>query len=165
MALTREQIRVIFTVSFGNILEWFDIYSYVYLAPILARLFFNSISEVANTMSFFLLFGVGFLSRILGAAIFGHFGDRIGRKKTFMWSITITTSSALLMGFLPTHQNWGFLATILLVLLRLIQSAAASGEVPGTVCFLYEYASITNRKFMTQLDCCGESDRCYFRGC
>jgi MFS transporter, MHS family, proline/betaine transporter len=147
--LNKKQSRVILTVTFGNILEWFEIYSYAYLAPVFAKLFFNFESSLFNLFSAFLVFGSGFLARPFGAILFGRFGDLIGRKKAYVWSITIMTIPTFLMGCLPTYSKVGILAPLLLWLLRLIQSIPAAGEVPGTICFLYENSNPENTKFIT----------------
>ncbi|MCI0382220.1 MAG: MFS transporter [Chlamydiae bacterium] len=146
--LKKEQIHVILAVTFGNILEWFEIYSYAYLVPILALVFFNFESSLANWTSAFIVFGSGFLTRPIGAIIFGRIGDLIGRKRAFILSIIIMTVPTFLMGCLPTYTQVGIFAPFLLVFLRLLQSIPAAGEAPGTFCFLYENADVTNRKFM-----------------
>ena len=147
--LTKEQFHVIGVVTFGNILEWYEIYSFVYLAPILARLFFHFDSETSNLFSAFLLFGTGFISRPFGGIIFGRIGDLLGRKKAFIGSIIIMTIPTFLMGCLPTYASWGLAAPIMFYTLRFLQSIPASGEIPGTICYLYEYANRSNAKFIT----------------
>jgi Major Facilitator Superfamily. len=147
--LSKHQAHVILAVTFGNILEWFEIYSYAYLAPVLSRLFFNFDSSLSNLISAFIIFGSGFLTRPFGAVIFGRLGDLIGRKKAFIGSILTMTIPTFLMGCLPTYQTAGMYAPIMLCLLRLFQSIPSAGEAPGTFCFLYENASENNKKFMT----------------
>jgi MHS family proline/betaine transporter-like MFS transporter len=147
--LNKEQKRVILAVTFGNILEWFEIYSYAYLAPIIAKAFFNFESELSNLFSAFIIFGSGFITRPFGAVLFGRIGDLLGRKKAFILSIVVMTVPTFLMGCLPTYNQIGLCAPLLLGLLRLAQSVPAAGEAPGTFCFLYENAHPGNRKFMT----------------
>jgi MFS transporter, MHS family, proline/betaine transporter len=148
-ALNRRQIHVILAVTFGNILEWYDVYSYVYLTPILAKLFFNFHSTEYNLFMAFVVFGIAFLPRPIGGLIFGRWGDLKGRKNPFIWSIFIMAFTTALMGCLPTYAKWGVWAPILLITLRFIQSLPESGESPGTFCFLYENADPKNKKFMT----------------
>jgi len=147
--LNKKQIRVISAVTFGNILEWFEIYSYAYLVPFLSKLFFNFNSSIANWMSAFIVFGAGFIARPIGAIIFGRIGDLIGRKQAFISSILVMTIPTFLMGFLPTYATIGIAAPILLFLLRFLQSIPAAGEAPGTACFLYENATPGHKRFIT----------------
>jgi MFS transporter, MHS family, proline/betaine transporter len=147
--LKKAQAQVILTVTFGNILEWFEIYSYAYLAPILARVFFNFESSLVNLISSFVIFGSSFLTRPFGGILFGRLGDIIGRKKAYLLSITIMTIPTFLMGCLPSYAKWGIFAPLSLVVLRLLQSIPAAGEVPGTICFLYENSDLGNNKFIT----------------
>lgn len=147
--LNKNQLHTISAVTFGNTLEWYQAYSYVYLAPVLSKLFFNSISPETNLFFIFIVFGIGFLSRPIGGFLFGRWGDLLGRKSAFVWSILIMTVPTFLMGCLPTHTEWGKWAPFCLILLRLIQSLPESGESPGSFCFLYENANSKNKVFMT----------------
>ncbi len=146
---TRPQFRVIMAVTFGNILEWFEIYLYAYWAPYLSRVFFDFHSDLANLISMFVIFGAGFLARPFGAIFFGRLGDRIGRRRAFTLSITLLTIPTFLIGFLPTYAQVGVLSPILLAIMRILQSFPSAGEAPGAFCYLYEYADASNKKFMT----------------
>lgn len=145
----RKQIHIILAVTFGNVLEWYEAYSYIFLAPVLAKLFFNFHSQSSNLMSAFIIFGIGFLTRPFGGLLFGLWGDHLGRKSAFIWSIIIMTIPTFAMGFLSPYAKWGIFAPIALIALRLIQSLPESGESPGTFCFLYENADPKNERFMT----------------
>ncbi|MCH9632635.1 MAG: Fosfomycin resistance protein AbaF [Chlamydiae bacterium] len=147
--LTKVQSHIIKVVTYGGILEWYDIYSFIYLAPLLGKLFFQPGSPIKNLLNAFLLFGTGFLSRPFGAILMGRIGDLIGRKSAFIYSIVIMTIPTFFMGCLPTYQSIGIWAPILFYLLRLIQSIPASGEIPGTICFLYENSHKSNVNFVT----------------
>jgi len=147
--ITKEQLRVILVVTFGNILEWFEIYLYAYWAPVLSRVFFNFDSDLVNLISTFVIFGAGFLARPLGAILFGRLGDLIGRRKSFTLSITVLTIPTFIIGLLPTYAQIGVGAPLLLGLMRLLQSIPAAGEAPGAFCYLYENSTFENRKFMT----------------
>ncbi len=149
LRLKAAQVQVIFAVTFGSILEWFEIYAYAYLAPVLSRVFFNFDSDLANLAAAFIIFGSGFLAKPFGAIIFGRIGDLIGRKKAFIWSITFLAIPTFLMGCLPTYATAGIVAPALLAFLRLIQSIPSAGETPGTGCYLYEFADQSNRRFLT----------------
>jgi len=144
----RKQKHVILAVTFGSILEWYDIYSYAYFVPVAAKIFFNFESNLTNIISGFVVFGSGFLARPFGAILFGRIGDLIGRKKAFTLSILLLILPTTLIGCLPTYATIGIYAPILLGILRLLQSIPTAGEVPGAVCFLYEYADLGNRRWM-----------------
>jgi MHS family proline/betaine transporter-like MFS transporter len=147
--VNHRQSQIVLAVTFGNILEWFEIYLFVYWAPTLSGVFFDFDSALLNLTSIFLIFGIGFIARPLGAIFFGHLGDMIGRKKSFLLSITVMTIPTFLMGFLPTYAQVGIWSPILLGILRLLQSFPAGGESPGAFCYLYENADSGNQKFMT----------------
>jgi len=144
-----EQAHVILAVTFGNILEWYEIYSYAYFAPVLARVFLGFHSLAASMSAFFVLFGMGFVMRPLGAVIFGKIGDHAGRKQAFILSIVIMTLPTVMIGCLPSYDRIGLLSPCLLVLLRALQSIPAAGESPGTACFLYEFATSDREVYMT----------------
>jgi len=149
LTLSKEQIHVISAVTFGNILEWFEVYSFAYLAPTLSQKFFHFQSSLSNLIFAFLVFGLGFITRPIGGIIFGRIGDLIGRKKAFVWSIIILTIPTFLMGLLPTYETWGVFAPISLCLLRIIQSVPTGGEIPGVICYLFENADQSNKRFIT----------------
>ncbi|MFS8562816.1 MAG: MFS transporter [Rhabdochlamydiaceae bacterium] len=130
-------------------MEWFDIYSYAYLAPMIAKVFFNFDSALANLIGAFIIFGSGFISRPFGSIVFGRIGDLLGRRKAFIYSLFGVTGCTLCMGCLPTYATAGIYAPICLGLLRILQSIPASGEVPGAICFLYENSQVENRRFIT----------------
>jgi MHS family proline/betaine transporter-like MFS transporter len=147
--LTKEQSHIIKVVTIGGILEWYEIYSFIYLAPILGKLFFNFDSDIINTLNAYLIFGIGFLTRPFGAILFGRIGDLIGRKRAFISSMIVITVPTFLMGCLPTYSSIGILAPILFYLLRIFQSIPAASEIPGTICFLYENSDKKNIHFMS----------------
>ncbi len=145
----KKQGSVILAVTIGNILEWYEIYLYIFWSPIISQLFFDTGSPSANLINTFLLFALGFLARPLGGLFFGRLGDRIGRKKALILSITIMTVPTFLMGLLPTYAQIGIFSPILLGVLRLLQSFPGGGELPGAFCYLYESAEPKRRRFMT----------------
>lgn len=145
----KEKITIIFAVTIGNLLEWYEIYLYIYWAPILSKLFFNSHSDVVNLANTFLVFAVGFLSRPFGGLFFGRLGDRIGRRKALILSLLMMTVPTFITGFLPTYAQIGWMAPALLGLMRIVQSFPAGGELPGAFCYLYESSRIQKRHFMS----------------
>ncbi len=149
LKLKKEQLQVVLSVTFGNILEWFEIYSYAYLSPILAKIFLGQSDSSGGLIIIFLIFGSAFVARPFGGLIFGRLGDLIGRKKAFFLSIILLTIPTFLMGCLPTYSQIGLTAPLLLFLLRIFQAIPSSGEMPGTMCYLYEFANQKNKRFMT----------------
>jgi len=146
---SRKQERtVIFAVTLGNLLEWYEIYLYIYWSPILAKLFFNSGSDLVNMTNTFLVFALGFLARPLGGLFFGRLGDRVGRKKSLILSIMMMIVPTFVTGLLPTHAQIGIFAPIILGIMRVFQSFPAGGELPGAFCYLYESSHPYNKRYM-----------------
>ena len=130
--------RLITASSFATILEWFDFSLFAYLTPLLATLFFPKENALTALMLTYAIFAVGFFVRPLGAILFGHLGDRIGRKKTLAWSILLMSLPTFFIGLLPTYQSIGIVAPILLIVLRICQGLSAGGESTGAVLFALE---------------------------
>ncbi len=142
---------VLAACSWGTVLEWYDFSIYAYLAPILASLFFPHDDHLTSIALAYSVFAVGFFVRPIGAILFGHFGDRIGRRKTLLYSIVIIASSTTLIGFLPTYAQVGKLAPVLLIILRIVQGLAIGGEVTGAGSFVIESTQSARRGFATSL--------------
>lgn len=132
--------KVILPSIIGNILEWYDFSLYGYFAVVFAKLFFPSTDPGLATLMSFGVFAVGFLTRPIGAVIFGYLGDRYGRKMTLAYAIILMALSTMLIGLLPTYDHIGRAAAILLVLCRLAQGLAVSGEFTGTMIYIIENA-------------------------
>lgn len=145
----KREHSIIFAVTIGSILEWYEIYLYIFWAPTLSKLLFNHSSETVNLIGTFLLFAVGFLARPLGGIIFGRIGDLFGRKKSLILSIVVLAIPSFVMGILPTYEKIGLAAPILFGFMRLFQSLPAGGELPGAFCYLYESTHIHHRRYMT----------------
>lgn len=135
----------------GNAVEWFDYASYGYLATIIAAVFFAPGNETAALLAAFAAFAVSFLVRPIGAMIWGHFGDRLGRKKILYITVIIMTISTTTIGLIPSYATIGIWAPILLVITRLIQGFAASGEYAGAATFLLEHAPPKKRGKMVSM--------------
>lgn len=145
----KERCTIVLAVSIGNMLEWYEIYLYVYWAPIISRLFFPNSTNIKGLIFTYLLFGLGFLARPLGGIFFGRLGDIIGRKKSLLLSLAIMIFPTFVTGFLPTYNQIGHWAPCLLALMRILQAFPAGGGLPGAFCFLYESARPDKRKFMS----------------
>ncbi|HSX13190.1 MAG TPA: MFS transporter [Chlamydiales bacterium] len=148
LSLNKIQKYVIFAITFGNVLEWYDFYLYIIWSPVLSKQFFGQEGTSFNLLFIMAFYAIGFIFRPLGGVFFGRLGDRVGRKKAFISSLAVMAGSTFLMGFIPTYDKVGVLAPILLAFLRIAQSFPSGGELPGAFCYLYE-AGTENRKFTT----------------
>ncbi|GGP77709.1 MFS transporter [Streptosporangium pseudovulgare] len=125
----------------GTSIEWYDFYIYgTASALVFGRLFFPEASPAAGVMASFATFWVGFLARPLGGVVFGHLGDRIGRKRTLVATLLLMGGATTLVGVLPTYATAGVLAPVLLAALRLVQGIAVGGEWGGAVLIAAEHA-------------------------
>lgn len=131
--------------SVGNVMEWFDFAIYGFFAPIIGRQFFPSDDPVASLLAAYGVFASGFLARPLGAAFFGHLGDRHGRRIVLRLSVILMGISTGLVGILPNHEAIGIAAPILLILMRVIQGFSVGGEYTGSVVYLVERAPQNHR--------------------
>ncbi len=136
---------VIVASSLGTVFEWYDFFLYGILAALLGRLFFPSDNATAATLASLAAFGAGFGVRPIGAIVFGYFGDRIGRKYTFLVTITLMGGATAAIGVLPTYATAGIWAPILLVGLRLLQGLALGGEYGGAAIYVAEHAPQNKR--------------------
>jgi MFS family permease len=141
--------RVIAASSVGTLFEWYDFYLYGSLAVFFGGLFFPKGNETAQLLGSLATFGAGFGVRPLGAFVFGHVGDLIGRKYTFLVTMATMGLSTALIGLLPTYSSWGLGATALLVLLRLLQGLALGGEYGGAATYVAEHVPDEKRGYYT----------------
>jgi MFS family permease len=138
--MTSEEKKVIFASSLGTVFEWYDFYLYGALATIIAKQFFAALDPTAAFIAALLAFASGFLVRPFGALVFGRLGDMIGRKYTFLVTITIMGLSTFLVGILPGYGTIGAAAPIILIGLRLLQGLALGGEYGGAATYVAEHA-------------------------
>ncbi len=136
---------VIVASSLGTVFEWYDFFLYGILAGLLGTLFFPSTNPTAATLASLAAFGAGFGVRPIGAILFGYFGDLIGRKYTFLVTITLMGGATAAIGFLPTYAQAGIWAPVLLVGLRLLQGLALGGEYGGAAIYVAEHAPANKR--------------------
>jgi len=132
----------------GNVLEWFDYAIYGYFAVAISHNFFPTDDDIVSLLLTFLVFGLGFVARPLGAFIFGRLGDKMGRKNTLALTVIMMGSCTFIMGCLPTYAQIGIAAPIILTIVRLGQGIACGGEWGSAVSFLGEYARKDNRAFI-----------------
>jgi MFS transporter, MHS family, shikimate and dehydroshikimate transport protein len=144
--------RVVISGLIGTSIEWFDFLLYGLVAPaIFDRLFFPKLDPMVGTIAVLGVFAVGWIARPLGGIVFGHFGDRIGRKSIMFITLALMGGSTTLMGLLPTYESIGVLAPTLLVILRFLQGFALGGEVVGAVVLALESAPEGKRGGFTAL--------------
>jgi MFS family permease len=148
-AMTGEHRLVIFASSLGTVFEWYDFYIYGTLAAILAGKFFTGVTPTAAFIFTLLAFAAGFAVRPFGALFFGRLGDLIGRKYTFLVTMTLMGLGTFLIGLLPTYAAWGIAAPVMLILLRLVQGLALGGEYGGAATYVAEHAPMGKRGFYT----------------
>jgi MFS family permease len=147
--ITRNERKIILASSLGTLFEWYDFFLYGSLAAITSKQFFSGVNETAGFIFALLAFSAGFAARPFGAALFGRLGDRIGRKHTFLITITIMGLSTFIVGCLPSYQSIGIAAPILLVILRLLQGLALGGEYGGAATYVAEHAPQNRRGLYT----------------
>lgn len=141
--------KIAIAACFGTFLEWYDFLTFATLAVVLAPLFFPATDPNVGLLASLATFGVGMVVRPLGAAFFGSLGDRIGRKPVFMITIGLMGFATVTVGFLPTYEQIGIWAPLLLVFLRLMQGLSAGGEIGGGAVYLTEHAGTQYRGFKT----------------
>lgn len=133
--------RVVAASLIGATIEWYDFFLYGVVAGIVFnKLYFPSGDPLVSTLLAYATFAVGFVTRPLGGVIFGHFGDKIGRKSILILTLIIMGVATFLIGLVPTYETIGVWAPILLLLLRMFQGIGLGGEWGGAVLMAYEYA-------------------------
>src|SRR5438270_13188831 len=143
--LPAEERLVIVASSVGTVFEWYDFYLYAILAPFFASVFFPPANQTAALLGAFGAYAAGFLVRPFGALIFGRIGDLVGRKYTFLITISVMGLATVLVGFLPGYRTIGAAAPIILLALRLAQGLALGGEYGGAATYVAEHATDAQR--------------------
>ncbi|GAB3559381.1 MFS transporter [Spelaeicoccus albus] len=145
---TKQLRRVSAGSLIGTAIEWYDYFVYGLLAAlVLGKLFFPSSDPAVSTIAAFLSFAIGFAARPVGSIIFGHLGDRIGRRNTLITTVLVMGISSGAIGLLPTYQTIGVWAPILLVTMRIVEGLSVGGEWGGAVLMAVEHAPAKKRAF------------------
>lgn len=147
--MSAEERKVILASSLGTVFEWYDFYLYGSLAVIIGAQFFSAFDVSTRNVFALLAFAAGFLVRPFGALVFGRMGDLIGRKHTFLVTILIMGTSTFLVGMLPSYASIGWVAPVVLIVLRMAQGLALGGEYGGAAVYVAEHAPQGRRGFFT----------------
>ena len=148
-AVTRSERLVITASSLGTVFEWYDFYLYGLLTAIIAQQFLTGLNATTSYIMALLVFAAGFIVRPFGALVFGRIGDLVGRRYTFIVTLSVMGVSTFLVGCLPTYKTAGTLAPALLVALRMLQGLALGGEYGGAASYVAEHAPDTKRGLYT----------------
>ena len=147
--MTSQERLVIFASSLGTVFEWYDFYIFGTLYAILSTKFLSGVAPSVAVVLLLLIFAAGFAVRPLGALIFGRVGDMVGRKYTFLVTMTLMGLGTFLIGLLPTYAQWGVAAPAALIGLRLLQGLALGGEYGGAAIYVAEHAPKNKRGYYT----------------
>jgi MFS family permease len=147
-AFSGARRRILLAGAFGTAIEWYDFFVYGLIAPLVFdQLFFPKFDQLTATLAVFATFAVGFLARPLGGLVFGHFGDRSGRRSVLLGTLLLMGLATLSIGLLPTYASAGVIATIALVVLRFIQGFALGGESTAALLMSIEASPDDRRGF------------------
>src|SRR6266566_8044129 len=147
----RQLRRALIASTVGTTIEWYDFLLYGQVTGLVfGKLFFPKSDPLVGVLEAFAIFFIGFVGRPIGAAIFGHWGDRIGRKATLIATLLVTGIATMAVGFVPTYESVGIWGAVLLTIIRLIQGIGVGGEWGGSVLLAMEWARTNkNRGFIS----------------
>src|SRR5579864_5073539 len=136
----RQLRRAVIASTIGTTIEWYDFFLYsIVTGLIFAKLYFPNSDPLVGTLQAFAIYAVGFIARPIGAAIFGHYGDRIGRKSTLIATLLVMGLATFGVAFVPTYSSIGIWGAVLLTILRFIQGVGVGGEWGGSVLMSMEW--------------------------
>jgi MHS family proline/betaine transporter-like MFS transporter len=150
--LSAARRRAVAAGGIGNFVEWFDFALYAQFATVIALHFFPGSDPTAALLSTFAVYAVGFFARPIGGIIFGHFGDRLGRRLALSAAVLCMSGATIAIGLTPTYATIGVAAPVVLVLLRVVQGLSAGGEYAGSSSFVIEYAPPGRRAFFASVN-------------
>ncbi|RUR16650.1 MFS transporter [Legionella sp. km535] len=136
--MQNDQNRLLILSSLGGVLEFYDFIIFALFASYISNAFFPVTNELVSLLITFATFAIGYLARPLGGVIFGHFGDRIGRKVVFTISILMMALATLGIGLIPSYERIGIIAPLAIISLRIIQGISIGGEIPGAITYVSE---------------------------
>ncbi|MEZ5285196.1 MAG: MFS transporter [Vicinamibacterales bacterium] len=138
--ITAAGWRIVLLASLGGTLEFYDFVIFGIFAKDIADAVFPAADPLASLMASFGTFAVGYFARPIGGVVLAHYGDRYGRRTVFLWSVFVMSGATLGMGLVPSFAQWGVAASLLMVLLRIIQGFCLGGELPGALTYVVETA-------------------------
>ena len=147
--------RIVLAGAIGNVLEWYDFAVYGYFAAAIGRAFFPKEDPVAQVLSAFGIFAVGYVMRPIGGAVVGHIGDHYGRRAALSFSVLAMAIPTFLVGVLPGYVTLGLMAPIALTALRMVQGMSVGGEYTTSIIFMVEQAPEGRRGLIGAMACCG----------
>lgn len=147
LRVSRDGVAAMFASTAGHVVEWFDFSIYAYFASYIGKAFFPSTSPYTSVLSALAVFGVGFAARPLGSLVFGHFGDKVGRRNVLAVAILMMAGCSLVIGILPSYETIGAAGSVILVIARLLQGFSTGGEYTGAGLFVVEHAPNGRRGF------------------
>src|SRR5438270_1650797 len=137
----RQLRRAVLASTIGTAIEWYDVFLYSTVTGLVfAKLYFPRADPLVGTVEAFGVYAVGFVARPIGAAIFGHYGDRLGRKAALIATLLLMGSATFLVAFVPTYAQIGIWGAVILTVLRFIQGIGVGGEWGGSVLLAMEWA-------------------------
>ena len=148
-ARATPMFTVVAASAAGTAFEWYDFFIFGSLTQVISRTFFAGLNDTAGTLAALALFGVGFAFRPIGALVFGHVGDRLGRKGAFLVTVTLMGGATFGIGLLPTYAQAGLAAPLLLIALRIVQGFALGGEYGGAAIYVAEHSAPGQRGWNT----------------
>jgi metabolite-proton symporter len=156
LAINGNLVKVVGASLIGTTIEWYDFFLYNSAAALVFnKLFFPTVDPLTGTLLAFLTYAIGFGARPIGGLVFGHFGDRLGRKRLLVLSLVLMGAATFAMGLLPTYASVGIAAPLLLTFLRLVQGFALGGEWGGAVLIVSEHGDARRRGFWASWPQCG----------
>jgi MFS family permease len=139
--------RAVIASTIGTTIEWYDFFLYsIVTGLVFAKLYFPNSDPLVGTLQAFAVYAVGFVARPVGAAIFGHYGDRIGRKSTLIWTLLLMGVATFAVGFVPSYEHTGIWGAVALTVLRFIQGVGVGGEWGGSVLLAMEWAKTSHHR-------------------
>jgi MFS family permease len=143
----RQLRRAVIASTVGTTIEWYDFFLYsIVTGLVFAKLYFPKSDPLVGTLEAFLVYAVGFVARPVGAAVFGHYGDRIGRKATLIATLLLMGLATFAVAFVPTYQSIGIWGAVLLTVLRFVQGVGVGGEWGGSVLLSMEWARTNSHR-------------------
>jgi len=147
LADVSRRVKAIFIGSIGNLVEWYDFYTYAAFALYFAASFFPGQNPVVQQLNAAVLFAIGFIVRPIGGWLFGHLADHYGRRKALMWSVLLMCFGSLMIAIMPTYASIGIWAPVLLGAVRMVQGLSLGGEYGTSATYLTEVADAKHRGF------------------